>query len=105
MKDGTASLIKRFQSATSFGVLVVNEVSELYRQQGDTLYDPQVTQMQHALQSAALAEADGADDALVVATLLHDVGHLLLEEHAGHADFLARDQNHEDVRQSGSTRS
>ncbi|MPY68635.1 MAG: HD domain-containing protein [Alphaproteobacteria bacterium] len=36
-----------------------------------------VTQLEHALQSAALAEADGAADALVIAALLHDIGHLL----------------------------
>jgi phosphonate degradation associated HDIG domain protein len=36
-----------------------------------------VTQLQHALQSAALAEAEGADDELVTAALLHDLGHLL----------------------------
>ena len=36
-----------------------------------------VTQEAHALQSAALAEAAGADDALVVAALLHDLGHLI----------------------------
>jgi gamma-butyrobetaine dioxygenase len=36
-----------------------------------------VTQLEHALQSAALAEADGAPDALVIAALLHDIGHLL----------------------------
>jgi phosphonate degradation associated HDIG domain protein len=36
-----------------------------------------VTQLAHALQSAAMAEADGASDALVVAALLHDLGHLI----------------------------
>ncbi len=36
-----------------------------------------VTQEAHALQCAALAEAEGADDALVIAALLHDVGHLI----------------------------
>jgi phosphonate degradation associated HDIG domain protein len=34
-----------------------------------------VTIAQHMLQAAALAEADGADDVLVAAALLHDVGH------------------------------
>jgi phosphonate degradation associated HDIG domain protein len=38
-----------------------------------------VTQLEHALQSAALAEAEGADDELVTAALLHDLGHLLQE--------------------------
>ena len=36
-----------------------------------------VTQLEHALQAAALAEAAGADEALVIAALLHDIGHLL----------------------------
>lgn len=36
-----------------------------------------VTQLDHALQCAALAESDGASEALVVAALVHDVGHLL----------------------------
>jgi phosphonate degradation associated HDIG domain protein len=38
-----------------------------------------VTQLQHALQTAALAEAEGADDELVTAALLHDLGHLVHE--------------------------
>ena len=36
-----------------------------------------VTQLVHALQTAALAVAAGATDALVVAALLHDIGHLM----------------------------
>jgi len=36
-----------------------------------------VSQLQHALQAAALAEADGAPPALVLAALLHDVGHMI----------------------------
>ena len=43
---------------------------------GDDPYDEQVTQIEHALQCAALAAADGAHDALITAALLHDVGHL-----------------------------
>ena len=35
-----------------------------------------VTQLQHALQCAALAQADGASASLTVAALLHDIGHL-----------------------------
>ncbi|MGE0850595.1 MAG: HD domain-containing protein [Hyphomicrobiaceae bacterium] len=37
-----------------------------------------VTQLEHALQSAALAQRRGFEDALVIAALLHDVGHLLV---------------------------
>ena len=36
-----------------------------------------VTQLQHALQAAALAEAEGCSSALIAAALLHDVGHLV----------------------------
>src|SRR6516225_717564 len=36
-----------------------------------------VNQLQHALQAAALAEADGCTPATVLASLLHDVGHMV----------------------------
>jgi phosphonate degradation associated HDIG domain protein len=36
-----------------------------------------VNQLQHALQAAALAEADKAPPATVLACLLHDVGHMI----------------------------
>lgn len=39
-----------------------------------------VTQSEHALQAAWLAEKEGAAPALIVAALLHDVGHLLHDE-------------------------
>jgi phosphonate degradation associated HDIG domain protein len=38
-----------------------------------------VTQLEHALQTAWLAEEAGADDELVTAALLHDLGHLVHE--------------------------
>ena len=44
---------------------------------GAERYDEEVGQLDHALQTAALAAAAGAADALVAAALLHDVGHLL----------------------------
>ena len=37
----------------------------------------EVNQLQHALQAAALAEADNAPPATVLACLLHDVGHMI----------------------------
>jgi phosphonate degradation associated HDIG domain protein len=39
-----------------------------------------VSQFEHALQSAALAEERGLGEALVIAALFHDVGHLLAGE-------------------------
>lgn len=36
-----------------------------------------VTQLEHALQCAYLAQCDGAPDTLITASLLHDLGHLI----------------------------
>jgi [1-hydroxy-2-(trimethylamino)ethyl]phosphonate dioxygenase len=36
-----------------------------------------VSQLEHALQAAALAQQSGASNALVIAALLHDIGHLI----------------------------
>jgi len=44
---------------------------------GDEAYGEEVSQLSHMLQTAALAAADGAPDALVAAALLHDVGHFV----------------------------
>jgi gamma-butyrobetaine dioxygenase len=43
---------------------------------GARRYGESVTQLAHALQCAALARAAGADDEVVLAALLHDIGHL-----------------------------
>ena len=40
-------------------------------------YGERVDILSHSLQTAAAAKADGGDDALVVAALFHDIGHLL----------------------------
>ena len=39
-----------------------------------------VSELIHALQCATLAESEGADDELVVATLLHDFGRLVVDD-------------------------
>jgi phosphonate degradation associated HDIG domain protein len=58
-------------------VLTIERIATLFAARGAEQYSGEpVTQLQHALQCAALAEAEGADDALVTAALLHDVGHL-----------------------------
>lgn len=55
---------------------VLDRLADLFASEGGAEYlgEP-VTQAQHMLQAAALAEADGASPALVAAALLHDVGH------------------------------
>ncbi|MDQ7250448.1 HD domain-containing protein [Dongia sedimenti] len=66
-------------------------------QRGATHYDPSVTQLEHALQAAHLAEAEGASEAEIIAALLHDVGHLLANEHRNRERFLGHDFRHERI--------
>ena len=48
---------------------------------GQSSYDPSVTQLEHALQTAHLAQQESQQPHLVVASLLHDIGHLMIDEH------------------------
>ncbi|MBC7608932.1 MAG: phosphohydrolase [Polaromonas sp.] len=58
--------------------LTLPDIERLFEERGGEQYSGEaVTQLQHALQTAALGEAEGAGDALVTAALLHDLGHLL----------------------------
>ena len=54
-----------------------------------------ITQRQHALQAAWLAEKTGCPDSLVVASLLHDIGHLVHDLGDNPAETGVDDQ-HED---------
>lgn len=57
---------------------VVALLRNLFEERGDSAYGGEaVSQRQHALQAAHLAAQSNAGDSLVVAALLHDVGHLL----------------------------
>jgi gamma-butyrobetaine dioxygenase len=54
----------------------VRVIADLFASEGAGEYlGEAVTQAEHMLQAAMLAERDGAADALVAAALLHDVGH------------------------------
>jgi phosphonate degradation associated HDIG domain protein len=57
---------------------VVDTIKQLFETGGNAAYfgEP-VSQTEHALQTANLAEKERSTDALIVAALLHDVGHLL----------------------------
>jgi len=58
--------------------LAFDDIALLFERHGATQYSGEpVTQTEHALQSAWFAEQAGADDELVTAALLHDLGHLL----------------------------
>jgi phosphonate degradation associated HDIG domain protein len=57
---------------------VVDFIFQLFNDKGDAAYfgEP-VSQTAHGLQAAHLATKAGANDSLIVAALIHDVGHLL----------------------------
>jgi len=62
-------------------MLSLNDIETLFARHGASQYSGEpVTQLQHALQTAHLAEQSDADDPLVTACLLHDLGHLLNDQ-------------------------
>lgn len=61
--------------------LTLDEIERQFALHGARQYSGEpVTQLEHALQTALLAEQAGADDELVTACLLHDLGHMLNDQ-------------------------
>jgi phosphonate degradation associated HDIG domain protein len=76
--------------------VIVEKILALYRSHGGAAYSwDRVSQTAHALQTAAQALQAGASDALVVAALLHDVGHLLADLDGNAPAVGDRDDRHE----------
>lgn len=73
----------------------VADIIDLLRRCGDSQYGGEaVSQLEHGLQSAALAESAHASPALIAAALLHDIGHLL-HNLPDDAPDLGTDDHHE----------
>jgi phosphonate degradation associated HDIG domain protein len=71
----------------------IDEIFATYTRLGRKLYGGErVSQLEHAIQTAMLAERAGASASLIVASLLHDYGHLSDESPVG-----AKDDFHEVV--------
>ena len=59
----------------------LEDIFRLLSEEGTRRFDGEgVTQLQHAQQCALLAEQDQASESLVVAALLHDIGHLSVDD-------------------------
>ena len=73
---------------------LVEVVLDLLTAAGEVFYGERVTILDHVLQSAALAASDDAGDEMVLACLLHDLGHILGQAGewglADHAEVAAR---------------
>ncbi len=74
----------------------IEHVLALYALRGDEHHGESVSQREHARQCAFHARAAGASDALVVAALLHDAGHLL-QKHGEDAAARGIDTQHEKI--------
>ena len=62
-------------------MLTLEDIELLFARHGSAQYSGEpVSQLEHALQTAYLAEQSDASDELVTACLLHDLGHLLNEQ-------------------------
>lgn len=74
---------------------IIDRLEKLFQERGQSQYGGEaVSQLEHALQSAAYAKQHGGSAADIVAALLHDVGHLL----HGHGEDCAEqgiDDHHE----------
>jgi phosphonate degradation associated HDIG domain protein len=75
---------------------IVDEIVDLYARRGNASYGEGVSMNEHGLQAALLAEQEGQGQAMVVAALLHDIGHLLHDLPEDVAD-QGMDSQHESV--------
>ncbi len=74
----------------------IDQILDFYATRGDEHYGEDVSQSEHAEQCAHHARMDGASDELIVAALLHDIGHLLQKQGADAAD-RGIDTHHERI--------
>jgi [1-hydroxy-2-(trimethylamino)ethyl]phosphonate dioxygenase len=73
------------------------DILALYGARGTEAYfGERVSMAEHGLQAAHFAQVEGAPEALVVAALLHDIGHLL-EAVPDDIDDWTRDARHEEI--------
>jgi phosphonate degradation associated HDIG domain protein len=75
--------------------LSIDDILQLFEKRASNQYGREaVSQMEHALQCAQLAEEAGETSETIVASLLHDVGHLIAAENADRVDDT---QEHDDL--------
>ena len=76
----------------------IKRITEVFNQRGSDQYGTEeVTQLQHALQSGLLAKESGAPDPLIVAALLHDIGHIFNDDSLPSSSEENFDDKHEFV--------
>ena len=62
---------------SSDAMQVANEIMAMYSKHGGEEYaGEKVSQLEHMVQAAQLAEQQGFDDEVILAAFLHDIGHI-----------------------------
>jgi len=75
MEDGTREdYLLLDESERSYALGLADRVLESMQKLDHSLFGYRVTRLQHSLQTATRALRDGADDEMVLAALLHDIG-------------------------------
>jgi gamma-butyrobetaine dioxygenase len=78
-------------------VSVADEIFEIFARRGSTAYfGEKVSTTDHCLQTAYFAQLQKAPPQLVIAALLHDIGHLVMEVPDEIEDWL-EDARHEEI--------
>jgi phosphonate degradation associated HDIG domain protein len=63
---------------------VTDEIFGMYESYGDTEYaGEKISQLEHMVQSAELAEEQGYDEEVILAAFLHDIGHICVAAQEG----------------------
>ncbi len=76
---------------------ISDEIIQLFQEKGQYQYGGEsVNQLEHALQSAAHAQKMKLSEELVIAALLHDLGHLLDHDFESSSEFENDSENHTD---------
>jgi phosphonate degradation associated HDIG domain protein len=76
---------------------IADEIFAIFGRRGSSVYfGERVSMTEHALQAAYFARQESAPDVLVLAALLHDIGHLVADVPDELADWTA-DSRHEEI--------
>jgi [1-hydroxy-2-(trimethylamino)ethyl]phosphonate dioxygenase len=77
---------------------ITDEILAIFHKRGaDAYFGESVSMTEHALQAAHFAQSCAAPPALIIAALLHDVGHLLDDDVPGDIADWTIDAHHEEI--------
>jgi phosphonate degradation associated HDIG domain protein len=79
-------------------IRTADEIMMMYKQHGGSEYaGEKVSQLEHMVQAAQLAEEKGFDEEVILAAFLHDIGHIAEEANEGNAMDEYGLKDHEEI--------